>query len=196
MHSNTARALSPRFPRLAILCALTGLCLALVPVTVGAQSTPPELYFRSFGVDPDLREMFPGETVAPPYRIELWVASAHGLPGKGTKDIIEDYLRQDLRGLGDVEVVQFLSGEPKSALRLRVWFSELEKPDPYDCFNITIAVVVGKISGQNRLAETVIDCYALAGVTERDLMALSQQIATRLDVKILAGLRKMSKESR
>ncbi len=55
---------------------------------------------------------------------------------------------------------------------------------------MTLAVVVGKVYQDNPLAEYIIDAYGLAGVALQDMEALCQKIATRLDVKILAGLRR------
>lgn len=171
--------------------------VVLLSSGIDAQPDSSEPVLRFFKGDPMLREMFPGEPVRPPYKIEIWVESAHGLHKQGTKNIIEDWLRQDLLALGDVEVGKFLSmPKSNSALRLRVWFSQLERPALYECYDITIAVVVGKIIPDNPLAEIVIDTYSLSGVASRDLNTLCQKIATRLDVKILADLRRTISTSR
>jgi hypothetical protein len=55
--------------------------------------------------------------------------------------------------------------------------------------------VVGKVYQDNPLTEYVIDAYGLAGIAAQNLNALSQKIATRLDVKILAALRRMKSSS-
>ncbi len=170
--------------------------LVLLPPAGLAQSESPDALLRLFKGDTLTTEMFPGESVEPPYRIEVWVDSAHGLHKEGAKAVIEDCLREDLRALGDVEFVHFLSPKkPRPSLRLRVWFSQMEKPDAYNCFDMTLAVVVGKVYQDNPLAEFVIDAYGLAGIAAQDLNALCQKIATRLDVKILAALRRMKSSS-
>jgi hypothetical protein len=171
--------------------------IALLSSGIDARADSSEPLLRFFKGDPMLREMYPGEPVRPPYKIELWVESSHGLHKQGTKYIIQDWLRQDLMALGDVEVGRFLSAtKSNSAIRLRVWFSQLEKPALYECYDITIAVVVGKIVPDNPLAEIVIDAYSLSGVASRDLNSLCQKIAARLDLKILADLRRTASSSR
>ncbi len=170
--------------------------IMLFSSAIDAQPDSSDTFLRFFKGDPSLEEMFPGGSIRPPYKIEIWVESVHGLHEQGTKDIIENWLCQDLLALGDVEVGRFLGmTKSKSALRLRVWYSQLERPDLYECFDTTVAVVVGKILQDNPLAEIVIDTYSLAGIASRDLNTMCQKIATRLDVKILAHLRRTASSS-
>lgn len=165
---------------------------------VGCYSTPA---FAQRGDFPDLesllRQTVPPESISPPYKIEVWIESVHGLPGRGTRDLLEDCLREELRALGDVEFVKFPHGEKQGApFRLRVWFTELERPDQYECFDLTIAVVVERIFKGTPVTGTIIDSYALAGIKFRDLSSLCTEIVTRFDVRILSLLRKMGAESK
>ncbi len=179
-----------RVPRFLVIA------LTLLPLISLAQSEQPDAILKFFRGNPVLEEFFPGETVKPPYEVEIWVNGVHGLNEPGTKRVIENYLGQDLGALGDVECVNFLSARtPRPSLRLRVWFSQLERPIPNDCFNMTLAVVVGKVNQDNPLAEYVIDAYGLAGIAPQDVGSLCQKIATRLDVNILARLRRMNSSS-
>ncbi|MBI5248611.1 MAG: hypothetical protein HY912_03880, partial [Desulfomonile tiedjei] len=104
----------------------------------------------------------------------------------------EDCLREDLKALSDLEFVDVLGADKLPAsLRLRVWFTQEEKPDEYECFDITIIVVVGKILKEDPRYEAVLDTYALAGVALRDLNHMCDKIALRFDEKILSVLKKI-----
>ncbi len=165
------------------LCVLQGLAFA--------QSH--ELLFRSSDVDAMLREMFPPGSIKPPFKIEVWVQSAYGLEATGEKTRLKDCLREQLHAMGDVEFVDFLSKLPTASnLRMRVWFTKLEKPDAYDCFDTTIAVVIGKIVPEHPMAEVVLDSFAVAGVADKNLFSLCEEIVERLDLKILSVLRRLT----
>jgi hypothetical protein len=128
----------------------------------------------------------------PPYSMEVSVESVHGLPGEGIKDLLETCLRENLRSLGVVEFVDHPGTEkPPAQLRLRVWFTQKERPDEYECFDTTLVVMVSKILTEDPRYDAVLDTYALAGVAERDVNSMCNKIATRLDLKILSVLRKL-----
>ncbi len=169
------------------------LFLALCPVSVMAQSVSPDALLRLFKGNALATEIFPGPPIRPPYIVEVWVDSVHGLHKQGSKILISNCLRQDLEALGDVKFVPFLSSRtPRPCLRLRVWFSQKERMEEYQCYDTTLAVVLSKVNQDNPLAEYIIDAYALAGIAPQDLNALSQEIATRLNVKMLSALRRMN----
>lgn len=132
----------------------------------------------------------------PPYRMEVSVQGAYGLRQVGTEDLLRDCLKEDLMSLGEVEFVEAIGSEkPPAVLRLRVWFTEEQRAEGYECFDITMVVVVGKIMNSDPKYEVVLDAYALAGVKERDLENLCNKIATRFDLKILSILRIMHKSA-
>jgi hypothetical protein len=134
---------------------------------------------------------------SPPYRMEIWVESVHGLPAKGTKDLLEDCVRENLRALGNLEFVDGSGTEKRPpVLRVRIWFTQSERPDNYECFDTTLVVVVGKIMKQNQSYEAVLDTYALAGIADRDLNDMCSKIATRFDLKIISILRHMRQQSK
>ncbi len=134
------------------------------------------------------------ESVKPPYRIEVWVDAVYGPDEPGIKALIEDYLKEDLQALGDVEFVKALDQEkPPAMLRLRVWFSKL---DMISCFDLNLGVSVGKLDREKPAAEVVLDTYGLAGIEEREIELLCQTVVTRLDLKILSSLRRMKASSK
>ena len=75
---------------------------------------------------------------------------------------------------------------------MRVWFTKQEKPDPYNCFDMSVAVVIGKVDPEDPMKEIVIDSFALAGIANDNLFALCEKIIERLDLRILSQLRKRS----
>lgn len=165
--------------------------IAMWSVSGPATAESRELVFRSSDLPALLSHIFPANSVKPPFKIEVWVQSAYGLEAEGEKTRLKDCLRQQLRALGDVQFVDFLSSLPAaSSLRMRVWFTKLEKPDPYNCFDMTVAVVIGKVDPEDPMKEIVIDSFALAGIANDNLFALCEKIVERLDLRILSQLRK------
>jgi hypothetical protein len=155
-----------------------------------------ELLFRSSDLAAMLRELVPPGSIKPPFRIEVWVQPVYGLQAEGVKTRLKDCLREQLHALGDVEFVDFLSKLPTaSTLRMRVWFTKLEKPDPYDCFDTTIAVVIGRIVPEQPMTEVVLDSFAVAGIADGNLFSLCQSIVERLDLQVLSVLRRMTSQS-
>lgn len=143
------------------------------------------------------KEMLSRGLGLPPYRMEISVQSAYGLRQIGTEDLLRDCLKENLMALGEVEFVEAVGSEkPPAVLRLRVWFTEEQRAEGYECFDITMVVVVGKIMKTDPKYEAVLDAYALAGVKERDLEGLCNKIATRFDLKILSDLRTMRQSSK
>jgi hypothetical protein len=178
-----------KFPAL-----LAAVWLILMPVMASGQAPAPVAASGPSSIDSILKDMTTGESVRPPYRIEVWVDSVYGSAQSGTKDLIKNFLKEDLQALGDVEFVDALDQNKAPAmLRLRVWFSGLEM---VSCFNITLGVVVGKIDRKKPAAEVVLDTYGLAGIEEREIELLCQQVVTRLDLKILSALRRMKTSSK
>lgn len=138
-----------------------------------------------------LEEMLAEGIGYPPYTLEVSVASVHGPARAGTQDLLRDYLRENLKALGDLKFVDGLSAEKQPAkLRVRVWFTQLEEPTEYECFDTTLVVTVGKIRKDDTRYEAILDAYALAGVAVRDLERMCNKIAMRFDLKILSILRK------
>lgn len=135
-------------------------------------------------------------SIKPPFKVEIWVASAYGLDMEGTKTLIEDYLKAGLQALGDVEFMKFPEGEnlprPNASpyFRLRVWFTQTLKPDGNECFDTTVGVVVSKVDRISYPGEVILDTYGLAGIATADLESMSLTVASRLDVRILSGLRR------
>ena len=76
-----------------------------------------------------------------------------------------------------------------------MWFSYTPKPDYYECFDTTVAAVIGRIRQDNPQEETVLDAFAVAGVALKDLNLLCSQISSRLDVNVLSALRKARKKT-
>lgn len=177
---------------------MTLLAVAFVALLLGGYPTATHAQAAdSPDIESLLRQTAPPESISPPYKIEVWIESVHGLPGRGIRDQLEDCLGEELRALGDVEFVKFPHGESQGApFRLRVWFSELERPDEYECFDLTIAVVVGRIFKGMPVSEVVLDSYALAGMKFRDLSSLCTKIVGRFDVRVLSLLRKMGAKSK
>ena len=148
-------------------------------------------------LNPDsfLRDICAQENIQPPYTISVWIAGIHGENREAITTLFESCLRENLKGLGDVRFVPAQSGgEHPAELRLRVWFSYTPKPDYYECFDTTIAAVVGRIRQDNPQEETVLDAFAVAGVAMKDLNLLCSQISSRLDVNVLSALRKARKK--
>lgn len=165
-------------------------CLGLLLGGDGEQLSRAEAFKDSSDVS--LKEMLSEGVGYPPYRIELSVESVHGLHRAGTKDLLEGCLREDLKGLGQVEIVGVPGeGKPPATLRLRVRFTETLRPEEYECFDITVVAVVGKINKQFSQYEAVLDTYALAGIAERDLSDMCHKIVIHFDTKILSALRNM-----
>jgi hypothetical protein len=161
--------------------------LGMLPVTGCVQSALAEAPQRSS--NSYLNEMLSEGLGYPPYRMEIWVESVQGLPAKGTKDLLEDCVRENLRALGNLEFVDSMGTEKRPpVLRLRIWFTQSERPDDYECFDTTLVVVVGNIMKENQRYEAVLDTYALAGVAERDVDDMCRKIATRFDLKIISLL--------
>lgn len=155
-----------------------------------AWSAKPEEFPSPENLDFVLTQMFPPESIMLPYRIEVWVASTGGKSREGAKTLIEECLRENLRGLAQTEPVDFLSSE-KALLRVRVWFTLPEGPEAGECYDTTLAVVVGKIDHANPLSEIVLDAYSFAGIYERQLSQMCEKIVLRLDLKILPVLRRI-----
>jgi hypothetical protein len=178
-----------KFPSL-----LAAVWLILMPALACGQAPAPQAAPRPSSIDSVLKELTAGESVQPPYRIEVWVEPVYGSGQSGTKDLIKNFLKEDLQALGDVEFVDALDqNKPPAMLRLRVWFTGLEM---VSCFNLTMGVVVGKIDRKNPAAEVVLDTYGLAGIEEREIELLCQTIVSRLDLKILSVLRRMKTSSK
>lgn len=173
-----------------LLKVLMVLVVALGPlVAVGvARSEGLEAFPNPENLDSVLAQMFPPELLSPPYRIELWVSNSLGTGRRETQALLEDCLKRELKGLGEVEPVDFLSSE-KATLRLRVWYSQAEGPDSGECFDTTLAVVVGKINREIPTSEIVLDAFSIAGISSRELDRMCEKIVLRLDLKILSILR-------
>jgi hypothetical protein len=153
-----------------------------------ARSASPEAFPTPENLGFLLTQMFPPESIIAPYRIEVWVASTGGNRREGAKTLIEECLKEDLRGLAETEPVSFLSSE-KALLRLRVWFTQSEGPEAGECYDTTFAVVVGKINPELPTSEVVLDAYSVAGKYENQLYQMCGKVALRLDLKILSVLR-------
>ncbi|MBI5568930.1 MAG: hypothetical protein HY914_03205 [Desulfomonile tiedjei] len=148
-------------------------------------------------LNPDsfLRDICSQETIEPPYAISVWIAGLHGEKREAITTLLETCLKENLRGLGDVRFVPAASGGDQPALlRLRVWFSYTPKPDYYECFDLTVAAVIGRIRPDNPQEETVLDAFAVAGVAMKDLNLLCEQISSRLNLNVLTALRKAGKK--
>lgn len=140
------------------------------------------------------RDMLSSGLGYPPYKIEISVKSVHGEREVGTADLLRDCLKENLSALGEVKFVEGSETEKSHPdLRLRVWFTEVQRPEGYEGFDMTVAVVVGKIMKGHPEYEAVLDAYSLAGIEERDLERLCNDIAVRLDLKVLSVLRAMRK---
>ncbi|AFM27967.1 hypothetical protein [Desulfomonile tiedjei] len=153
-----------------------------------AWSARPDEFPSPENLDYVLTQMFPPESIVPPYRIEVWVASTTGKSREGAKTLIEDCLKENLRGLARTEPVGFVSSE-NALLRIRVWFTQPEGPEAGECYDTTFAVVVGKIDHAHPLSEIVLDAYSFAGIYERQLYQICEKIILRLDLKVLSVLR-------
>ncbi len=176
--------------QLAIAAAL----LFLLPTFACAQSTSPFTSAGSPSVASLLKEACVGESIEPPYRLELWVEPAYGPEDSGLKTLIENFLRDQLHALGDVEVVNALDQKkPLGRLRLRVRYSKLRV---IGCYDTLLGVVVGKIYRERPADELVLDVYGLAGIEGRELPLMCQKIVTRLDLNILSALRRMRSSSK
>ena len=169
--------------------------LGMLPSTGCVQSAlaePPQRSSDSF-----LNEMLSEGLGYPPYRMEIWVESVHGLPAKGTKDLLENCVRENLRALGNLEFDDGMGSEKQPpVLRIRIWFTQSERPDDYECFDTTLVVAVGKIMKEDQRYEAVLDTYALAGIADRDVDDMCRKIASRFDLKILSILRHMHQPSK
>lgn len=175
------------------LAVTIALVIGVLVLSASTTALARELVFRSSDLPALLTRIFPAHSIQPPFKIEVWVQSVYGLEAEGERIRLKDCLRQQLHALGDVQFVDFLSTLPTaSALRMRVWFTKQEKPDPYNCFDITAAVVIGKIDPDNPMKEIVIDSFAVAGIADDNLFALCEKIVERLDLRILSQLRKRS----
>jgi hypothetical protein len=169
--------------------------LGMLPCTGCVQSAFAEPSQRSS--NSYLNEMLSEGLGSPPYRMEIWVESVQGLPAKGTKDLLEDCVRENLRALGNLEFVDGTDAEKRPpVLRVRIWFTQSERPDDYECYDTTLVVVVGKVMKEHQRYEAVLDTYALAGIADRDLNDLCSKIATRFDLKIISILRQMRHQSK
>ncbi len=174
-----------RVTTVVLLLALGLFCTADAGWCVSPQEMPsPE------NLDFVIREMFPPESIMPPYKIELWVASTGGKGREGAKTLIRDCLAHDLKGLAETEPVNFVSSE-NALLRIRVWFTQSEGPEGGECYDTTFAVVVSKINRRQPASEVVLDAYSVAGKYEEQLYQMCGKVALRLDLKILSVLRSM-----
>jgi hypothetical protein len=174
---------------------LTAMWLGMLPCTFCVQCALAE----SSQLSSDLirKKMLLEQVGYPPYRIEISVESVEGLPAAGTKDLLEDCVRENLKALGNLEFADSTDSETRLAvLRVRIWFTQTERPDDYECFNTTVVVVVGKIMQEDPRCEAVLDTYALAGVAERDVDEMCRKIATRFDLKIISILRQIHHQSK
>jgi hypothetical protein len=162
----------------------------------GDCAQPPAAEASGESSDLSLKEMLSEGLGYPPYRIAISVEGVHGLQRAGAQDLLEGCLKEDLKGLGDVEQVDVQgAGKPPAVLRITVRFTETLRPEGYECYDITMVAVVGKINKENPQYEAILDTYALAGIAETDLSDMCQKIVIRFDMKILSALRKMRQSS-
>ena len=74
--------------------------IGILSLSSPAVAASRELIFRSSDLPALISQIFPANSVQPPFKIEVWVQSLYGLEAEGEKTRLKDCLRQQLRAPG------------------------------------------------------------------------------------------------